>query len=442
MANILKQIKVGDTTYNIEPVTSYYKVGCSNFEMNDSGSLKGYGGFIDFHFFNSSGQPLNSSGSVVSSTPDYTSRIIEDSAGCLDINGTYIAWTGLTSGYIKSNGSIDATTFNENGTSLANKYAAKSHTHDDRYYTESEVNTKLDGKSNTNHTHDGRYLRWAGSAANADAMGWGTLTANNGYTILSHASSSDGGDWGMTYQGGKIYMQLDGYYYQNEGQYRVLDTSDSSSFAAADHTHSSVTDIGNSTATTFAYSKSGLNYGDYTWLAGWNGYELRAVNKSQFATAGHTHDDRYYTESEINTKLNGKSDTSHTHNYLPVNQYGGVSLSNTLDLSSVANAIKFSSASYYVTNIEAGSIAVNIGTASAGYTTSISKTFHDYKKGNGSWYVVATVAGDSPAQPEVVIAGISTVGPSGINIRVRKIANNSSGGSPTWRINYIAIKYY
>lgn len=389
MADI-KQIKVGDTTYNIEPVTSYYKVGRPDFEMNSSGSLKGYGGFIDFHFFNSSGQPLSSSGSVVSSTPDYTSRIIEDSAGCLDINGTYIAWTGLTSDYIKSNGSIDATTFNENGTSLANKYAAKSHTHDNRYYTESEVNTKLDGKSNTNHTHDGRYLRWAGSAANADAMGWGTLTANNGYTILSHASSSDGGDWGMTYQGGKIYMQLDGYYYQNEGQYRVLDTSDSSSFAAA----------------------------------------------------GHTHDDRYYTESEIDSKLSGKSNTNHTHNYLPVNQYGGVSLSNTLDLSSAANAIKFSGASFYVTNMEAGSIAINIGTAATGYTTSVSKTFKNYKKGNGSWYVVATVAADTPGQPEVVIAGISTVGPSGINIRVRKIANNSGGGSPTWYINYIAIKYY
>ena len=121
MADI-KQIQVGDTIYNIEPVTSYYKVGRPDFEMNSSGSLKGYGGFIDFHFFNSSGQPLNSSGSVVSSTPDYTSRIIEDSAGCIDINGTYIAWTGLTSSYIKSNGSIDATTFNENGTSLADKY--------------------------------------------------------------------------------------------------------------------------------------------------------------------------------------------------------------------------------------------------------------------------------------------------------------------------------
>lgn len=31
------------------------------------------------------------------------------------------------------------------------------------------------------------------------------------------------------------------------------------------------------------------------------------------SNAGHTHDDRYYTESEMNTKLAGKSDTSHSH---------------------------------------------------------------------------------------------------------------------------------
>lgn len=28
-----------------------------------------------------------------------------------------------------------------------------------------------------------------------------------------------------------------------------------------------------------------MNYGDYSWLAGWNGSELRAVSKWQFATA-------------------------------------------------------------------------------------------------------------------------------------------------------------
>lgn len=34
---------------------------------------------------------------------------------------------------------------------------------------------------------------------------------------------------------------------------------------------------------------------------------------STFTPSSHTHDDRYYTESEMNTKLAGKSDTSHSH---------------------------------------------------------------------------------------------------------------------------------
>lgn len=55
------------------------------------------------------------------------------------------------------------------------------------------------------------------------------------------------------------------------------------------HTHNSVTDINSGATTTFAYSKAGMGYGDFTWLAAWNGNELRAINKSLFATAGHTH---------------------------------------------------------------------------------------------------------------------------------------------------------
>lgn len=38
-------------------------------------------------------------------------------------------------------------------TALGNK-AEKSHTHDDRYYTESEMNTKLKTKADTSHTHN------------------------------------------------------------------------------------------------------------------------------------------------------------------------------------------------------------------------------------------------------------------------------------------------
>lgn len=52
--------------------------------------------------------------------------------------------------------------------------------------------------------------------------------------------------------------------------------------APAAHTHNKIQDINNNYDTTFAYSKNGLNFGDFNWLAGWNGYELRAVNKSLF----------------------------------------------------------------------------------------------------------------------------------------------------------------
>lgn len=34
---------------------------------------------------------------------------------------------------------------------------------------------------------------------------------------------------------------------------------------------------------------------------------------STFTPSSHTHDDRYYTESEINSKLSGKANSSHTH---------------------------------------------------------------------------------------------------------------------------------
>lgn len=38
--------------------------------------------------------------------------------------------------------------------------------------------------------------------------------------------------------------------------------------------------------------------------------------KEKFAPKSHTHDDRYYTETEIDTKLNGKAPNGHTHQYL------------------------------------------------------------------------------------------------------------------------------
>lgn len=119
-------------------------------------------------------------------------------------------------------------------------YTPSAHTHDDRYYTETEMNAKLDGKSNTGHTHDDRY-----------------------------------------YTEAEINNKLDGKSNTN-------------------HTHNSIKDAGDGGTLTLAYSKSGLDYGSYSWLAGWNGKELRAVNKNQFATADHTHNTSSISGGNVN----------------------------------------------------------------------------------------------------------------------------------------------
>ena len=49
----------------------------------------------------------------------------------------------------------------------------------------------------------------------------------------------------------------------------------------------------------------------------WNG-KAEGNHTHNYSVPGHTHDDRYYTESEMNTKLSGKADSGHTHSYLPL----------------------------------------------------------------------------------------------------------------------------
>ena len=55
-----------------------------------------------------------------------------------------------------------------------------------------------------------------------------------------------------------------------------------------------------------------------------NATRLSGLSSADFSRVGHTHDDRYYTEAEMNTKLNAKANSSHNHstwNYIKVNDY-------------------------------------------------------------------------------------------------------------------------
>lgn len=81
-----------------------------------------------------------------------------------------------------------------------------SSTLDSRYYTETEVNSLLDAKLNRQNLSYGT---------------WNPRIYN-----LAADYSYNGGDLSISEFGGQIHVSVDGYFWQNEGRYRVLDTSD------------------------------------------------------------------------------------------------------------------------------------------------------------------------------------------------------------------------
>ena len=166
----------------------------------------------------------------------------------------------------------DAVTSWDKIQSKPSSFTPASHNHDDRYYTESEMNTKLNEKlslsggtmtgpikfnssslpSRTGQDYivgidsfgNGGTLKWSeaknvkvGSATTADHalvlsgfssksnQTWGVQTG----TFVHGEHDGDGGDFAFRKNcpaNGQLSMVLDGRFYQNEGKYRVLDTSD------------------------------------------------------------------------------------------------------------------------------------------------------------------------------------------------------------------------
>ena len=187
---------------------------------------------------------------------------------------------------------------------------------------------------------------------------WGNQTG----TVVTDWHTSNGGDIAFRDNSGQLNVVIDGFFYQNEGKNLVLDSGNYSNYAATKiHTHtiSNITNLqttldGKSntnhthdlnqminTLTNGTSDPADTDYYIAQYAGGgsttttyhrrphsalWNYIKSKANSvyqpKGSYAASSHTHDDRYYTESEINTKLASKSDTSHTHNYV-VGSYTG-----------------------------------------------------------------------------------------------------------------------
>ena len=163
-------------------------------------------------------------GVTVGSSPKFTDTTYSGANG-ISLSGTTFSNSGVRSIATGSaNGTISV---NTNGT--AADVAVKG--------LGTAAYTASTAYAAASHNHDGRYIYWGGTSSNNSAWLWGTLTVANGYTQHSHLIGDSGCEGGFASKGGQLNMQLDGYFYQREGAYRCLDTADSSSFAAASHTH-------------------------------------------------------------------------------------------------------------------------------------------------------------------------------------------------------------
>ena len=150
------------------------------------------------------------------------------------------------------------------------------HTHDDRYLTETEVNTVLAKKSDTGHTHS----QYSGTGH----------THDDRYSLTGHTHP----------YAASAHTHDDRYFTEAEVNSALAKKSDTG------HTHSA--------ATTAVTGFVKISNGDVATVAHADGLAAGMDHShSNYSVTGHTHDDRYFTETEINTALTKKSDTGHTH---------------------------------------------------------------------------------------------------------------------------------
>ena len=173
-------------------------------------------------------------------------------------------------------GTISLTKENVNA-ALGYAAADQTHTHDDRYYTKTEANTALAGKAASSHGHNAATQSAAGFMSAADKAKLDGIAAGaNAYSLPAATGSVLGGV----------------------------------------KTGANITNSGGTIS---------VNKGNVTNALGYTP-----------ANASHTHDDRYYTEGEMNTKLAGKSDTGHGHNAATQGAAGFMSAADKAKLDGIA----------------------------------------------------------------------------------------------------------
>ena len=211
------------------------------------------------------------------------------------------------------------------------------HTHDDRYYTEAEIDQKLQGLPTAGHKHTKSDITDFPALGTAAAKNVGDFAAASHTHNYAGSSSAGGAANSANKLNKNAGSATQGVYFKDGVPVAMPHTLGKSVPADAKFTDTNtwrgVQDNLTSTATDQSLSANqgkvlkGLVDGK---AASSHTHDDRYYTESEMnaklngkANASHTHDDRYYTESEMNTKLNGKANSSHTHNYAGSGSAGG-----------------------------------------------------------------------------------------------------------------------
>ncbi len=350
---------------------------------------------------------------------------------------------------------------------LQKNKADSSHNHDGRYYTESEIDSKvasinaaIAGKASSSHNHDDRY--YTESEINsklATKVNSSTFTSHTGDTTV-HITAAERDDWNTAKtHADSPHAPSNAEANQNAfSNVKVGDTTiaadsktdtltmiagsnvtitpdatnDAVTIAAKDTTYSDVTTSAhglmsaadktkldtiatgaNKTVVDSALSSTSTNPVQNNIVNSALAEKVpstRTVNGKTLAAnisltaddvgasaAGHTHDDRYYTESEINSKLAGKANSSHKHAAADITSVNASAITGTIAAANLPSFVDDVIEGYYnasdskfYENYDAS--AKTYSDAYTGETGKIYVDLNDYKtyRWSGSKYVVVS----------------------------------------------------
>lgn len=339
--------------------------------------------------------------------------------------GSYVAsitaaTTSFVNSYANVAGSANAVAWG-NVSGKPSTFAPSAHSHNDLYYTETEMDSKLSGKANSSHTHtksqitdfpssmknpnsltislngtsQGAYDGSAAKSINVTPSSIGAATS--GHTHNYAGSSSAGGS--ATKANGIVVSDTrndnsapnDAAFDKNMLTADFKYGSKIGSPTGFNGTYCGVLSLapwseasgGHGYQLAFGYEKEGhprlalrgSNLSATSWNSWYKVYtsddkptlsELGAAaashshTKSQITDFAHTHDDRYYTESEIDTKLSGKAASSHKHAAADITSVNASAITGTIAAANlpsyVDDVLEYDGTSKFPSTGEAGKI--------------------------------------------------------------------------------------